>query len=289
MDDYNSLYIVKIVFFCIEYTSLIIITIIWFLRENRHNCDDCWKNCLYVLFFIVNLFYCIYFIIISVCLDCHRLYVENFMNKINFDFEKQKNDYKWNVAVLMHYIFSAFYILIYFPLNENYKKIFEFNNDDYNKITSGEEGRIIHIIHHQPTNPNEQNENSNNFENLNRQITNSNRIIEGLTNERDTYKMNYLNLQNSVQRLKSSLPFKDLAENEKLMNIIISTGGNNYPFICKNIQIFSEVEEKFIEKYPDFIGKVDCFLSHGFPVDKNSTVEDNGIKDGETIIIKVND
>ena len=48
-----------------------------------------------------------------VCIDYQRKYILNFMNKINFDFENNKIDYKWNAANLFNFLF----IIIYFSFN----------------------------------------------------------------------------------------------------------------------------------------------------------------------------
>ena len=199
-------------------------TIIWFCREKTRNCSDSfWKICLYVLFFIVNLLNCLYFIIIMVCLDYHRVYVKNFMNKINYDLEKQKNDYKWSVAVLMHYIFAAFYIVIYFTLKKN----FEFEDINYYKIPST--NRDINI-NYQFTHPNEQNGKLNNEEiaNLKNQINDLKGEINTITTDRDKYKIKYeqisgnntnLNINEDDQKLIAVLKETITKNNEKISRL----------------------------------------------------------------------
>ena len=49
------------------------------------------------------------FILTIVCIDYQRKYILNFMNKINFDFENNKIDYKWNAANLFYFLFFAIY------------------------------------------------------------------------------------------------------------------------------------------------------------------------------------
>ena len=91
MDIYNSLYITKIVFFCIEY-ALIIFTLITFIFGIFENC--CYYSTselvIKVLLIVDATLYLLYFILIIVCLDFNRKYILNFMNKINLILKIEK-------------------------------------------------------------------------------------------------------------------------------------------------------------------------------------------------------
>ena len=74
-------------------------------------------------------------IFVIVCLDCQIKYVLDLINKINFDFENNKIDYKWNVAIFIHSLFIFIYIALFFCfdnkiefMDRNYKKEIEQEN-----------------------------------------------------------------------------------------------------------------------------------------------------------------
>ena len=292
MDTYNSLYIIKIVFFCIEYPLIIFIFIGIIVKYFDVFGSDFSSNLVFIIIFIpgASLIF-INFILEIVCLDYQRNYISNFMNKINFDLEKQKNDYKWNVAVLIHSLFLILNVILYVLLKKEY---FEFNDSDYNKISSND---IDKTINYQNTNQNKTNDNQSNEEslqnqitilnsqitNLNGKITILNEEIDDLKRERDDYKASYENEQNLTKELKETIEKKkrkistleknnntlldivkesqnvknflkenlqfDLKEKEKLMAVIFMSVDQNIkqPIICKNTQIFNEVENLFIK------------------------------------------
>ena len=43
-------------------------------------------------------------IFVIICLNIHLKYITNFMNKINLDYGRDKNDFKWNLVVLLFFI-----------------------------------------------------------------------------------------------------------------------------------------------------------------------------------------
>jgi len=56
------------------------------------------------------------------------------MNKINFDFEKNKIDYKWNVAILIHSFFPFVYLFLFNVFEDN----LEFKSSEYNSVINNE-------------------------------------------------------------------------------------------------------------------------------------------------------
>ena len=88
--------------------------------------------------------------------------------------------------------------------------------------------------------------------------------------------------------LKESLSF-DIKEGEKLMCVVFTPTDQKIiqPIICKNKQKFNEVENLFYEKCPEFKDSENYFLVNGIKVNKSKTLEENKIKDGEIMILKV--
>ena len=85
----------------------------------------------------------------------------------------------------------------------------------------------------------------------------------------------------------SRYPF-ELNENEQLMSIIIKSDDNkiNVPIICKNSFKFIKIEEKFYDMNSEFAEKEINFTLNGAKLNKNKTLEENGIKDKDIIIVK---
>ena len=53
--------------------------------------------CLFITY-LLNLIFTI------ICLSIHVKYITNFMNKLNLDFQREKNDFKWNLIILIYQI-----------------------------------------------------------------------------------------------------------------------------------------------------------------------------------------
>ena len=90
---------------------------------------------------------------------------------------------------------------------------------------------------------------------------------------------------------KGNLPF-ELEKGENLMCIIFQSFSDttiHYPFICKNKQVFEDLENHFYEKYPQFKDTQNYFMVDTFPIDTKKTLEENKIKNGSIIIININD
>ena len=95
-----------------------------------------------------------------------------------------------------------------------------------------------------------------------------------------------------IQRYKSNIPF-ELNEGEELMCIILKSFSNatiNYPFLCKKNQIFNNLENSFFEKYPQLRNSQNVYLcsSINMIINKNITLEQNHIKNGDLIMLKDN-
>ena len=89
-----------------------------------------------------------------------------------------------------------------------------------------------------------------------------------------------------MKEYKERFPF-ELLPNEKLMTVIFNSGDNfiHYSVICKNTDIFTDVEKLLYKKYPDYKEKENFFLSHGQKINRFKTLEQNEIKNSEVIIL----
>jgi len=78
-----------------------------------------------------------------------------------------------------------------------------------------------------------------------------------------------------------------LEEGEKLMSIaFISTNQQlHYSVICKNTEEFHRIEGQLYKKYPEFSENENFFTANGKKINKYKTLEQNGIKNNDVIIL----
>ena len=89
----------KIAFFCLQHAYFIFGIIIYCFESYKCNSKECLLMTATIIFGI-NFLLQIIFVII--CLNHHVKYITNFINKINLDFEKDKNGFKWNLIILLY-------------------------------------------------------------------------------------------------------------------------------------------------------------------------------------------
>ena len=96
-----------------------------------------------------------------------------------------------------------------------------------------------------------------------------------------------------IRELKLKLsryPFT-LEEGEKLISIIFQSSDQSLhsSIICKNTDKFHKVEEIICEKNPKFIDTENFFYLNGTKINRNKTIEQNGIKDDDIILLNTFD
>ena len=106
--------------------------------------------------------------------------------------------------------------------------------------------------------------------------------------------MNDINIKNNeiakknkeLSDLKSMLPF-DLKEGEHLIPVIFISGDENmyYSLICKNTEKFNSVENRLYDIYPDYQEGENCFYINGNKITKSKTLDENGIKYSDIIMM----
>ena len=75
---------------------------------------------------------------------------------------------------------------------------------------------------------------------------------------------------------------------ETVIAVIFSslTYNINFPMACKKTDIFSNIEKKLYQEFPELKNKKLYFISGGRTVNKHWTFEENKIKNGSTILIQ---
>jgi len=116
---------------------------------------------------------------------------------------------------------------------------------------------------------------------------NENKNISNLDKDK-TIKELYKDIDELNKKL-SLYPF-ELSKGEKLISLIFSSLDENIlcSVICKNTEKFSELEEKLYNDYPEYSNFDNYFLINGNRVNKKKTLDENKIKNGDIIILIIN-
>ena len=77
-----------------------------------------------------------------------------------------------------------------------------------------------------------------------------------------------------------------MSEGKNLISIIFYSNDENvhYSIICKNNDLFTTIENKLYNAYPEYKNKENIFLIKGENIQKNKTLKDNNIKNSDIII-----
>ena len=109
-----------------------------------------------------------------------------------------------------------------------------------------------------------------------------------LSNHKELYEI--INKKNiEIENLKSKLaryPF-ELLPGEKMMSIIFCSINQeiHYSIICKNTDLFVNVELKLYEYYPNYRDDANYFTAHGERINKYKNLDENKIKNNEIILL----
>ena len=188
-----------------------------------------------------------------------------FLKKPIMEFSDKFKDYI-NSKKIMAKLYS---IGTYLNIPKNELKNFDFENQ--NKISKNEfeseieKNRILK-------------EKINQFENLLNNTANSNELLKA-----------FLKKDKEIDELKlklSRFPF-ELAQGEKLISIIFASTDKNvlYSIICKNTDIFGNIELQLYEAYPKYSESVNIFTLNGNKINRSKNLDENKIKNHDTIIL----
>ena len=80
---------------------------------------------------------------------------------------------------------------------------------------------------------------------------------------------------------------KTFLESNNVIAVNFITGDNriNKPMACKTNYTFKSIEEKLYREYPEIKDDKTYFIVNGTPINRETTFEDNKIKDGDNILI----
>ena len=92
--------------------------------------------------------------------------------------------------------------------------------------------------------------------------------------------------------LNNTAELQDLKADDFYLNGIISVlfrsvdDQINYAVTCKKSEIFSNVEKKLIDKFPDYKNKKLFYIQNGKVIDKEKSLEENGVTSGFAVLVK---
>ena len=182
MDSFIKLSIAKSVFSSFNLIFFLIFSIILF---NDYTKDDNVVCPLAVLFamFITN------FIIVIICFSYNIIYVQNIMNRINNDFERNKNSYTWILSTfILNIIFLAYYLVIFLrTFKIKYEDCFcckknNNSNENKSKKTSKNTNEENKTNKTKKTNKNKKNNNNSNNVNTTNNNKNDNNTNSNINN-----------------------------------------------------------------------------------------------------------
>ena len=127
--------------------------------------------------------------------------------------------------------------------------------------------------------------------NKSKYYSNNDQIIsnESLDLKDELYKT-IIEKNKEIKELKIKLarfPF-ELNEGEKLMTINFTTMDSkirNYSIICKNTDIFNNLEKKLYEEYKTYYETDNYFYANGHRIHKLKSLEENNIHNNDVIML----
>ena len=127
--------------------------------------------------------------------------------------------------------------------------------------------------------------------NINDKIKIINEIKTELKNNSEQKELYEIIRKNNIQieELKNKLsryPFELLPE-EKIISVIFTTNDQKfqYSIICKNTDIFINIELKLYNEYPQYKEVTNYFLCNGKNINKYKSLKENEIKNSDVIIL----
>jgi len=97
------------------------------------------------------------------------------------------------------------------------------------------------------------------------------------------YRDKYIKLLEELKEMKFP---NDLKSKEKLISLIFRNNKKDFicSIICKETDLFFDVECSLYAKYPQFRGTENIFILNEKKIEKNKSVKENGIKDSDIIL-----
>ena len=120
------------------------------------------------------------------------------------------------------------------------------------------------------------------YENSNNEYIKKIKELEELIKSKNADINNLKNENNEITAIKSG---------EKIIAIFFTSVREDIyrPISCKNTDTFAKIEEKIYNEYPEYKDYNTYLTVNGNKIKRLKTVEENGIKDGNIIIVNIYD
>ena len=91
--------------------------------------------------------------------------------------------------------------------------------------------------------------------------------------------------ENKIHTSTNSTYSSNAMESIIAVNFVSLTYNINFPMACKKTDVFSKIEKKLYQEFPDLKSKKIYFVANSAVIDKSSTFEQHNIRSGNTILI----
>ena len=112
------------------------------------------------------------------------------------------------------------------------------------------------------------------------------RTAKRSTKKPSTKKLNLNNFNRELKQLnEENKKLKKEIDNTIAINFMSISQNINFPIACKITDNFKDLEEKLYKDYPELKHKNLYFMANGSIINRYETLENNGIKNSNTILI----
>ena len=224
--------------------------------------------------------------------------------EVYLDLKKDKILYEVKNQLCQKYSWIPSNTINYYIMKEKKMNIIDMNKTiEQNGIKNGDKICIINSEY-------ENNELNKNLEYENNQLKRElneekqkneelNNIIKSLTMSKNINIRKISELEQSINYKNKELKelndkidsiislIKSIGPNEKIYTLNFISGAQNidYCIPCKNTDIFSRLEEKLYKKYPKYKDYETYFLVNGRKIQRFKSLDENNIKNGDTIMM----
>jgi len=127
---------------------------------------------------------------------------------------------------------------------------------------------------------------------LNKELFDKIKEIANILNSKEDLNKNIQEKDRKLKELELKLSrySLELNEGEKLMTINFSTIDRriqNYSIICKNTDIFNNIEKRLYEDYEEYYDTENYFTINGKKINKCKNLEENNIHNNDAIILNI--
>jgi len=127
---------------------------------------------------------------------------------------------------------------------------------------------------------------------LNKELFDKIKEIANILNSKEDLNKNIQEKDRKLKELELKLSrySLELNEGEKLMTINFSTIDRriqNYSIICKNTDIFNNIEKRLYEDYEEYYDTENYFTINGKRINKCKNLEENNIHNNDAIILNI--